>query len=296
MLFFISQYIAYRIISYHIILSVGIGVCVVLIPFPPPFGEVLVVGGVSVLGTEFEGPKRVFRNARNSLENAIGRHGDEELAIEQQLKQMESVAIDIDRYNSANDVKEKVILRDSFFTNVGGGIDDKTSAGAADINDCWTDANIQANIDNMYISKEPRDLSPSPSPTKSFLKSIGRNVVLPFLDQVVGDRKKLENLENFEPKRSDEEDSKILEARKIEFKTNAEEEEIIKDDSEDQCSDDNGFTNNAIAAVNSNKTLDIAAEVNEAEYNMSEKSSDSEVLEDDEKIDVLSSFNYKNPD
>ena len=291
MLFFISQYIAYRIISYHIILSVGIGVCVVLIPFPPPFGEVLVVGGVSVLGTEFEGPKRVFRNARNSLENAIGRHGDEELAIEQQLKQMESVAIDIDRYNSANDVEEKVILRDSFFTNVGGGIDDKTSAGAADINDCWTDANIQANIDNMYISKEPRDLSPSPSPTKSFLKSIGRNVVLPFLDQVVGDRKKLENLENFESKRSDEEDSKILEARKIEFKTNAEEEEIIKDDSEDQCSDDNGFTNNAIAAVNSNKTLDIAAEVNEAEYNMSEKSSDSEVLEDDEKIDVLSSFN-----
>ena len=291
MLFFISQYIAYRIISYHIILSVGIGVCVVLIPFPPPFGEVLVVGGVSVLGTEFEGPKRVFRNARNSLENAIGRHGDEELAIEQQLKQMESVAIDIDRYNSANDVEEKVILRDSFFTNVGGGIDDKTSAGAADINDCWTDANIQANIDNMYISKEPRDLSPSPSPTKSFLKSIGRNVVLPFLDQVVGDRKKLENLENFEPKRSDEEDSKILEARKIEFKTNAEEEEIIKDDSEDQCSDDNGFTNNTIAAVNSNKTLDIAAEVNEAEYNMSEKSSDSEVLEDDEKIDVLSSFN-----
>ena len=296
MLFFISQYIAYRIISYHIILSVGIGVCVVLIPFPPPFGEVLVVGGVSVLGTEFEGPKRVFRNARNSLENAIGRHGDEELAIEQQLKQMESVAIDIDRYNSANDVKEKVILRDSFFTNAAGGIDDKTSAGAADINDCWTDANIQANIDNMYISKEPRDLSPSPSPTKSFLKSIGRNVVLPFLDQVVGDRKKLENLENFESKRSDEEDSKILEARKIEFKTNAEEEEIIKDDSEDQCSDDNGFTNNAIAAVNSNKTLDIAAEVNEAEYNMSGKSSDSEVLEDDEKIDVLSSFNYKNPD
>ena len=249
------------------------------------------MGGVSVLGTEFEGPKRVFRNARNSLENAIGRHGDEELAIEQQLKQIESVAIDIDRYNSANDVKEKVILRDSFFTNVGGGIDDKTSAGAADINDCWTDANIQANIDNMYISKEPRDLSPSPSPTKSFLKSIGRNVVLPFLDQVVGDRKKLENLEDFEPKRSDEEDSKILEARKIEFKTNAEEEEIIKDDSEDQCSDDNGFTNNAIVAVNSNKTLDIAAEVNEAEYNMSEKSSDSEVLEDDEKNDVLSSFN-----
>jgi hypothetical protein len=273
----------------YYISSVGIGVCVVLIPFPPPFGEVLVVGGVSVLGTEFEGPKRVFRKARNSLENAIGRHGDEELAIEQQLKQMESVAIDIDRDTSANDVKEKVILRDSFFTNAGGGIDDKTSAGAADINDCWTNANIQANIDNMYISKEPRDLSPSPSPTKSFLKSIGRNVVLPFLDQVVGDRKKVENLENFESKRSDE-DSKTIEARKMEFKTNAEEEEIIKDDSEDQCSDDNGFTNNAIAAINSNKPLDIAAEVNEAEYNMSDQSTDSEVLEDDKKIDTISSF------
>jgi hypothetical protein len=209
---------------------------------------VLVVGGVSVLGTEFEGPKRVFRNARNSLENAIGRHGDEELAIEQQLKQMESVAIDIDRDTSENDVKEKVILRDSFFTNAGGGIDDKTSAGAADINDCWTDANIQANIDNMYISKEPRDLSPSPSPspTKSFLKSVGRRVVLPFLDQVVGDRKGGQNPENFESKRLYEEDSEILKARKIEFKTNAEEEEIIKDDNEDQCSNDNWSANTAI--------------------------------------------------
>jgi hypothetical protein len=80
------------------------------------------------------------------------------------------------------------------------------------------------------------------------------------------------------------------------FKTNAEKEEIIKDDSQDQCSDDVGSTNNAIAAVNTNNPLDIAADVYEAEYNMSEKSSDSEVLEDDEKIDALSSFDQKNPD
>jgi hypothetical protein len=42
--------------------------------------------------------------------------------------------------------------------------------------------------------------------------------------------------------------------------------------------------------INSNKTLGIATEVNEAEYNTSEKSTDSEVLEDDEKIDASSGF------
>ena len=38
----------------------------------------------------------------------------------------------------------------------------------------------------MYSGKE-HDASPLPSPTKQFLTNIGRNLVLPFLDHVVGE-------------------------------------------------------------------------------------------------------------
>lgn len=59
------------------------GVGLIFIPtLPPPFGEVLIVGGVSVLGTEFEAPKRVMRSARDSLERAVGRESVEEKPME----------------------------------------------------------------------------------------------------------------------------------------------------------------------------------------------------------------------
>mmetsp|Transcript_58777 Transcript_58777/g.143775 ORF Transcript_58777/g.143775 Transcript_58777/m.143775 type:complete len:615 (-) Transcript_58777:87-1931(-) len=52
-----------------------VGVGLILIPtVPPPFGEVLIAGGVTVLSSEFEAPKRVVRNARDSLETSVGRN------------------------------------------------------------------------------------------------------------------------------------------------------------------------------------------------------------------------------
>ena len=51
-----------------------VGVGLVFIPtLPPPFGEVLIAGGVSFLATEFEGPRRVVRSCRDSLEGIVGR-------------------------------------------------------------------------------------------------------------------------------------------------------------------------------------------------------------------------------
>lgn len=220
----------------YFISSVGLGVGLVLIPFPPPFGEILVAGGVSVLGMEFEGPKRVIRNARNALENVVGRYDDEVLAIEQ-LKQMESVGSynNGDHGEDLNDAKEKVVLRDSFLTVISQQIDeengaeeiidgsetDGSSVGASDINDCWTESNMRTSIDNMYSNGEPKDLSPSP--TNFFLKRVSRNIVLPFLDQVVGDRKEGEHSENFESKSLNEKDPTIVEAGKIEIEANAKE-------------------------------------------------------------------------
>jgi len=227
----------------------GLGVGLVLIPFPPPFGEVLVAGGVSVLGMEFEGPKRVIRNARNALENVVGRHDDEMLAIEQ-LKQMESVGSDNngDTGEDLNDAKGKVVLRDSFLTVISQQIDeengaeeiitgsgiDGSSVGASGINDCWTDSSMQTNIDNMYSNEEPKELLQPP--TNVFLKRVSRNIVLPFLDQVVGDRKDGEHPRNFESKSLNEKKPAILKARKLEIEANAK--EITKDDYEIPCSDD----------------------------------------------------------
>mgnify|MGYP001195449216 CR=1 FL=1 len=59
------------------------------LPFPPPFGEILVVGGVSVLGTEFEAPKRVMRNARDALQNVVESNGNDDNEVDE-MQQTES--------------------------------------------------------------------------------------------------------------------------------------------------------------------------------------------------------------
>ena len=190
------------------------------LPFPPPFGEVLVVGGVSVLGTEFEAPKRVARSARNALQNAVG-NGEKTVSAEV-LKQMESVSSNDDGNiadgsvgpgddnvgESEHDCKdenptesEKVVLRDSFLTVIGhhqtgmpivSGDETEPSDEATNVVDCWSQANIDANIENMYSGNE-HDMPSSPTGTRHFLKNVGRNVVLPFLDHVVGDGKQGES-------------------------------------------------------------------------------------------------------
>jgi len=184
----------------------GLGLIMIPLPFPPPFGEILVVGGVSVLGTEFEAPKRAMRNARNALQNAVESHGNEEVEINK-LQQMESVGGDDDSTNASknefdcdveseeDDEKEPVILRESFLTVMSQQHLDEDYSGANEtsndeptISDCWSDSNIDANIDNMYSGKE-YDSPSSPSPTKLFFQNVGRTVVLPFLDHVVGDQK-----------------------------------------------------------------------------------------------------------
>jgi len=193
----------------------GLGLIMIPLPFPPPFGEILVVGGVSVLGTEFEAPKRVMRNARNVIQNAVESHRKDEVEIDK-LQQMESVGSEHDSANTESidfdcnvgrledDTKEPVVLRNSFLTvmsqqhldEIHGG-SGKAPHDAPTIKDCWSDANIDANIQNMYIGEE-HNLPSSPSPTKEFFRNIGRNVVLPFFDHVVGDQNEVKAAENAE--------------------------------------------------------------------------------------------------
>ncbi len=103
---------------------------------PPPFGEVLIVGGVSVLGTEFEGPKRVMRSARDSLERAVGRELE----------------------------RDKPAEEDDTLTT--------------------SEAESTGSPDSLETDKPQ---TPKTTIGDRF-KNFGRRHVLPFLDQVVGDR------------------------------------------------------------------------------------------------------------
>eukprot|EP00531_Pseudo-nitzschia_arenysensis_P001935 CAMPEP_0116123180 /NCGR_PEP_ID=MMETSP0329-20121206/4610_1 /TAXON_ID=697910 /ORGANISM="Pseudo-nitzschia arenysensis, Strain B593" /LENGTH=518 /DNA_ID=CAMNT_0003617077 /DNA_START=38 /DNA_END=1594 /DNA_ORIENTATION=- len=193
---------------------VGLGLVMIPLPFPPPFGEILVVGGVSVLGTEFEAPKRVMRNARDALHNAVESNGDEEVAVDR-LQQMESVAgqdetnkIIVDPDGNAESVEDDgekpVILRDSFLTVMSQQQQNRSTNES--LSDCWSTPNIDANIDNMYSGKEHNDSSPpSTSTAKQFLQNVGRNIVLPLLDHAVGDKKANATPENSEIQTPDKE-------------------------------------------------------------------------------------------
>ena len=213
-----------------------VGVGLVMIPFPPPIGELLVIGGASVLASEFEAPKRVMRKARQALQNAVVEDHKNDDDEEERLRRMDSTAAgswntdSIENKNAVsstmpnttnkknneeterdtitsttNEQKEKVVLRDSFFSVMsqhhGEGSnndDDDTTDDSAvpvyysqqttssTISDCWSEdasTTIDPNINNMYSGKEHEE----PSPTKQFLKTVGRKIILPFLDHVVGD-------------------------------------------------------------------------------------------------------------
>ena len=142
--------------------GVMVGVGLVFIPtLPPPFGEVLIVGGVSVLGTEFEAPKRFMRNTRDSLARAVGPAEEEGETVNGE--QMDSIP-------------------------------EGAETGGIEAN---LDAN--GNDDQVLLSKastvsEGSESSAKPRKTmKTRFKNFGRNVVLPFLDQVVGDKPHGEN-------------------------------------------------------------------------------------------------------
>ena len=259
------------------LLPVGLGLVLIPLPFPPPFGEVLVVGGVSVLGAEFEGPKKVMRSARNALETAVGREGDEV-----HLKQMESVDSGNDVTDSdENESQEKVILRDSFLTMMSQQIGEKCGDGEAstvgdfndsnasfDINDCWTDKNIEPNIDNMYSGEVVE--GHTPSPTKTFLKNVGRNYVLPFLDHVVGDRKEGDSSDKStegESLEKEELESFDIKARKIKCETKFEDKERSGDNIDDQNRTISSTYNEdgAVNAIENSERISLAEEQHKAE-------------------------------
>ena len=102
----------------------------------------MIVGGVSVLGTEFEGPKRVMKSARDSLERAVGRDTIE---------------------------GEKPVEGD-------------TRPSTPE-----TESTVEEELAESDKAQPPADTNSKPTMGDRF-KNFGRRHILPFLDQVVGDR------------------------------------------------------------------------------------------------------------
>ncbi|KAG7364309.1 PDZ domain containing protein [Nitzschia inconspicua] len=151
-----------------------VGVGLIFIPtLPPPFGEVLIVGGVSVLGTEFEAPKRLVRSTRDSLERAVGRT---DAAMNQNSEEsVSSQATSTDVASPNLPPSERTSERDMEVQPV----------TSFDIDNATLEAAVASTLDSRNISRA----NDQPKRTmQDRMKSFGRNYVLPFLDQVVGDR------------------------------------------------------------------------------------------------------------
>jgi hypothetical protein len=149
-----------------------VGVGLIFIPIlPPPFGEALIIGGVSVLGTEFAAPKHVMRSARDSLERAVGRNVDAINESKVDGGPNDGLAIDIDPIATMID---EAIEGDNSFD------------GQAPNKSCATGMNTNI-LAEKTANQTESELVKKTTVTDRF-KNFGRNYVLPFLDQVVGDR------------------------------------------------------------------------------------------------------------
>ena len=138
-----------------------VGIGLIFIPtLPPPFGEALIIGGVSLLGTEFEAPKRVVKSARDSLAKAIGTNDDAQDGLHQQQHPVASqdVSISVTEHSTRHhDAEQRQI-----------------------------DGTDEDHQEDITLENVPDVKSHKTMATR--LKNIGRRYVLPFLDQVVGDK------------------------------------------------------------------------------------------------------------
>ncbi|KAL3917439.1 MAG: hypothetical protein SGILL_004712, partial [Bacillariaceae sp.] len=147
-----------------------VGVGLIFIPtLPPPFGEVLIVGGVSVLGTEFEAPKRLVRSTRDALERSVGRNGASTGEAEGAPTAVSDDAPTPSECDTSSQTTSDSLPDERASTNV----DEDLLASAVA-------STLPSGRSNSIQQKRT---------ARDRMKSFGRNYVLPFLDQVVGDKK-----------------------------------------------------------------------------------------------------------
>ena len=202
------------------------GVGLVFIPtLPLPFGEALFLGGVSVLGTEFEAPKRVMKSARDKLESVVGRNeekDEKEEEEEEKVGESDGKSDREDGSNNSNNTTASVIVAatataTATATNISNGEeslskdyvfipsachqnnsapkdcfiagdDNRTYSNTEDIGPT---ARTNSKSNNNNESNDNTNTGSNRRIMKDRVRGFGRQYVLPFLDQVVGDRKEV---------------------------------------------------------------------------------------------------------
>ena len=196
------------------------GVGLVFIPtLPLPFGEALFLGGVSVLGTEFEAPKRVMKSARDKLESVVGRNEKKEEEEEEKVGESDGKSDREDGSNNSNNTTASVIVAaTATATNISNGEESlskdyvfipsachqnnsapKDCFIAGDDNRTYSNtedtgptARTNSKSNNNNESNDNTNTGSNRRIMKDRVRGFGRQYVLPFLDQVVGDRKEVE--------------------------------------------------------------------------------------------------------
>jgi len=163
-----------------------VGVGLIFIPtLPPPFGEVLIVGGISVLGTEFEGPKKVMRGARDSLARAVGPEEEEDGRGEQEQGGEQGQTVVAASSSESDDAEGNTTAVDATNTTTTNSTDEEPTSKENN-NDLQRSHTVDTVESSTGSDAEKNDGTKRKS-MKDRFKRFGRNVVLPFLDQVVGD-------------------------------------------------------------------------------------------------------------
>eukprot|EP00977_Amphora_coffeiformis_P002352 scaffold438_cov167-Amphora_coffeaeformis.AAC.3 len=143
-----------------------VGVGLVFIPtLPPPFGEVLIAGGVSLLAKEFEGPKRVVKSCRDKLETAVGGREEGQTTTAQGGRETTDEGTFENNQDDADAIRARAAAIIASTENSSGG-----------------------NNNNDTVESSPNTVQRRSM--KDRLKNFGRRHVLPFLDGIVGDQEK----------------------------------------------------------------------------------------------------------
>jgi hypothetical protein len=159
------------------------GVGLMLVPTPLP-GELLVLGGVYLLGTEFEAPGRLMKNARNKFARVVQKQiddgdGDGEVHIVS--------AEDARTVKHSNTfIKRTMAARESSVSEV---------SAESTYEDCNEDKIYEYDydfdhddLDSTEVAVQGVDSSSTSQSMTDRCKRFGRNYVLPVLDHAAGDK------------------------------------------------------------------------------------------------------------
>ena len=231
-----------------------IGVGVVMIPtLPPPFASLTMLGGYALLGTEFEGPRKVVKNARDKMRDI--KDDDEDEAKEKEENDESSTDIE----KEFTDGENKEMLQSETQTAA-----EYFGYGRSD-----TDSTSDEKDDNKDGKKKK-------NPVKKTAQKLSKKYVLPALEKVCSAYEKFEDKdqaakeEGFEVVKGEEgeEDSvsKVAVEEQLPVATKDDREKMIETKKDSQKQQDASQEEEGVAPVSTTEEKEEDNEEGEEEF------------------------------